>query len=670
MDYQKVPLTQSIGVELLKKIFGVYCIAAIFITLFQGWLEYSQTRNRVVQYMIEHQPLVEDGLANALWHLDQPLMDSLIKGILSQSTIIGVSVYNDKGEILAQGGNTKIASSTRPMLTKSAEEIDSDRYRHQFSLFDPNKLTTGAIGQAVFYTGNDVVIEEVKPTLISLLTAAVVKTLILWSVFIYFGQILLSRPLNQLMALVRKLPMDSDDSTDPPKKHKLNELQLFEFALTDITQKLRHTLRSLRSSNDQLSKINLHLLRAIEQSPTLSTILSAQGKVLYATPSLAELTGFNPQEIQTLFDQNFVKALPFQSLVTRSINKNSKQQKWSGEVKIRNKAGQNIYLHASLSPVYSEQGQIEDYLFSANNITELKQLELELKEKNIQQQQNIVRLQDTKNQLLQSEKMASIGQLAAGVAHEINNPVGFINANVDTLNNYLVDLFSLIEQYERQSADPALGYQGSAKLSKDIDLDFLRHDIPEMLKETQEGLQRVKKIVADLMLFSRTNETEFESYDLRLVLESTLNVAWHELKYKAEIIKELDDIPFIDCIPSQLNQVFMNLLINACQALPERGTITLRSKNDGDFVIIEIEDSGCGIEPENISRLFDPFFTTKEIGSGTGLGLSVSYSIIKKHQGEISVESQLGSGSCFSIRLPIRQPEVKQLPVDIANSAT
>ena len=254
MDYQKVPLTQSIGVELLKKIFGVYCIAAIFITVFQGWLEYSQTKQRVVQTMIEHQPLVEDGLANALWHLDKPLIDSLIKGILSQSTIIGVSVIDERGIILAKAGRTQTDFNSQTNTEKPPKRIDNGQYRHKFSLFDPNKLTTKPIGQAVFYTGNDVVIEEVKPTLISLVSAAVIKTLILWSVFIYFGQKLLSRPLNQLMALVRKLPMDSDDNTGPPKKHKLNELQLFEFALTDITQKLRHTLRSLRSSNDQLSK--------------------------------------------------------------------------------------------------------------------------------------------------------------------------------------------------------------------------------------------------------------------------------------------------------------------------------------------------------------------------------------------------------------------------------
>ena len=203
--------------------------------------------------------------------------------------------------------------------------------------------------------------------------------------------------------------------------------------------------------------------------------------------------------------------------------------------------------------------------------------------------------------------MASIGQLAAGVAHEINNPVGFINANVDTLDNYLQDLFRLIEMYQQQLAASEINPQSSADLCSEIDLDFLRTDIPEMIKETQEGLRRVKKIVADLMLFSRTDDSGFESYDIRLGLESTLNIAWHELKYKAEVIKQLDDIPDIECIPSQLNQVFMNLLINAGQALAERGTITLRTKRDGDWVIVDIEDDGCGDRCRRYQPFIRPF---------------------------------------------------------------
>jgi two-component system NtrC family sensor kinase len=177
-----------------------------------------------------------------------------------------------------------------------------------------------------------------------------------------------------------------------------------------------------------------------------------------------------------------------------------------------------------------------------------------------------------------------------------------------------------------------------------------------MMTETREGLNRVKKIVRDLMDFSRVNESQLVTYDIRKGLESTLNIAWHELKYKADIIKEFDDIPEIECVPSQLNQVFMNLMVNAAQALDHQGTIILRTKCEKNQVVVEIEDSGSGIKPEHLNRLFDPFFTTKPIGTGTGLGLSVSYSIINKHNGEITVDSQLDKGTCFRICLPIHQP--------------
>ena len=302
MDYQKVPITQSIGVELLKKIFGVYCIAALLITLFQGWLEYSQTKDRVIQLMIEHQPLVEEGLANAVWHLDQPLLHSLMKGIISQRIIVGVEIFIDDGSILASAGDftsvEKLTNNTLPLNNASQQ----DSYRHQFKLFDPTELSEEAIGIAVFYPANDVVIEEIKPRLISLIAAAIIKTAILWVVFIYFGQKLLSQPLLHLTAMVRKLPLDESNPRAVPEQDKLNELQLFECALIDTTKKLELTLHSLRTSNEKLSKININLLRAVEQSPTLSIILSATGKVQYATSSFVDLTGYIPAQIQELFD--------------------------------------------------------------------------------------------------------------------------------------------------------------------------------------------------------------------------------------------------------------------------------------------------------------------------------------------------------------------------------
>ena len=272
----------------------------------------------------------------------------------------------------------------------------------------------------------------------------------------------------------------------------------------------------------------------------------------------------------------------------------------------------------------------------------------------------IKQLEEAHNQLLQSEKLASIGQLAAGIAHEINNPIGFVNSNLGTLKNYVRDLLLLIDELTGAVA-PLLGSNPSVKTHIDqlcttIDLDFLRQDIDGLISESIDGTTRVRRIVQDLRDFSRIGDASWEWADLHAGLESTLNVVWNEIKYKAEIIRELGILPLVECRPSQINQVFMNLLINAAHAIPERGHITLRSGCTDTLAWIAIEDDGSGIAPDLLARIFDPFFTTKPIGKGTGLGLSVSYGIVHKHGGRIDVSSQPDVGTTFTLWLPIRQP--------------
>ncbi len=273
----------------------------------------------------------------------------------------------------------------------------------------------------------------------------------------------------------------------------------------------------------------------------------------------------------------------------------------------------------------------------------------------------IHRLEEAQNQLLQSEKLASIGQLAAGVAHEINNPIGFVNSNLATLEGYVEDLLGVIAAYE-EAAEPLLAPDSSARrriaeVKAAADLDYLREDVRSLIAESVEGTARVRRIVQDLRDFSRTGSAEWQLADLHQGIESTLNVAANELKYKAEVKCELGELPLVECVAAQLNQVFLNLLVNAAQAIPERGTITVRSGCDGDEVWIAISDTGCGIPPEVLPRIFEPFFTTKPVGAGTGLGLSVSYGIVQRHGGRLEVESRVGEGTTFTVRLPVRRPQ-------------
>lgn len=266
-------------------------------------------------------------------------------------------------------------------------------------------------------------------------------------------------------------------------------------------------------------------------------------------------------------------------------------------------------------------------------------------------------LEHAQMQLLQSEKMASIGQLAAGVAHEINNPVGFVFSNLNSLKGYIDDLFGLIDEYEALESVLPAEQQAAIKAKKAAaDLDFLREDIGALMGESGDGLTRVKNIVQNLKDFSHVGSSEWEIADLHAGLDSTLSIVHNEIKYKASVTKEYGTLPMVECLASELNQVFMNMLVNASHAIAERGAIIIRTGQKGEEVWVEFEDNGSGMAPETVKRIFDPFFTTKPVGKGTGLGLSLSFSIIQKHKGRIEVDSEVGRGTRFRLWLPVRHP--------------
>jgi len=289
--------------------------------------------------------------------------------------------------------------------------------------------------------------------------------------------------------------------------------------------------------------------------------------------------------------------------------------------------------------------------------------EQQLQDRHIELEQAYQQLKQAQAQLLQSEKMASIGQLAAGVAHEINNPIGYVHSNLGTLQTYTKGLLSLLDAHEHlcqalpEEWRPMLAPIREAKAR--IDFGFMRSDLPQLLEESREGIERVKKIVMDLRDFSHAGELESDDWvvaDLHRGLDSTLNIVWNELKYKTEVHKHYGEIPSVECMPSQLNQVFLNLLVNAGQAIEKKGEINITTALVKDEVCISISDSGMGIPAPQLGQIFDPFFTTKPVGKGTGLGLALSYSIVQKHQGRIEVESSVGVGTTFHIYLPVQRP--------------
>lgn len=320
-----------------------------------------------------------------------------------------------------------------------------------------------------------------------------------------------------------------------------------------------------------------------------------------------------------------------------------------------------VALELALHELYVVVGERSKALNAVN--VQLKQardqLELRVEERTRELASALDQMKIAQSQLLQSEKMAAIGQLAAGVAHEINNPIGFVNSNLGSLKTYVTQLLQVITAYEGLEGavapqDPRR--QRVERARAQADLDCLRKDVTALLDESLTGMGRVKNIVQDLKDFSHVDQTGWQDADLNAALESTLNVIANELRYKARVHTEFADLPRLRCIPAQLNQVFLNLLINAAQAIEGRGNIAVRTGFSADEVWVEIEDDGQGMSESVRQRIFEPFYTTKPIGKGTGLGLSMAFDIVeKRHGGRIEVKSTPDVGSTFRVSLP-RQP--------------
>jgi signal transduction histidine kinase len=275
-----------------------------------------------------------------------------------------------------------------------------------------------------------------------------------------------------------------------------------------------------------------------------------------------------------------------------------------------------------------------------------------LGDKQLEQEQLIHKLEKANAQLQQSEKLAAIGQLAAGVAHEINNPIGYVFSNLKTLSGYVNDLLRIVD-----AVDGVGSLEELQQLKRSLEYDYIRNDVEALIHESEDGIERVKKIITALKDFSHIEEEDFHAADLHKGLDSTLNLVNNELKYKAEVVREYGDLPLVECIPSQINQVLMNLLINAAHAIESFGRITVRSGHQDDWIWLEVEDNGKGIDPNIINRIYEPFFTTKPVGKGTGLGLALSYNIVQKHNGRIEVVSHPGQGTRFRVWLPQHQPQ-------------
>ena len=410
--------------------------------------------------------------------------------------------------------------------------------------------------------------------------------------------------------------------------------------------------------------------------PALIWLGNAQGERVFVNKQYSLLTGLS---VTDCIKEDGMKGMhPDDVSVFKSVydKVSSTLEPANTEYRLILEDGSICWILETVLPRIRKNGQVSGFMGCGIDITKQKQIEksleetveqhtVELKKTNkvLQQEKQELKglneqLKEAQGHLVQSEKMASIGQLAAGVAHEINNPLGYIYSNLNTLKGYLTDLEQVAKLAEKMTAalpeDNELAVEFK-QLHKELDLDFLQEDLQDLVKESIEGATRAKKIVQDLRDFSRIDKQEREFFDLEEGISATLNIVNNELKYKANIIKEFAGIkPFL-CVGAQLNQVFMNLLVNAAHSIEDFGKITVRTGYQGDnFVWVEVEDTGKGIPEEVKNKIFDPFFTTKPVGKGTGLGLSLSYKIIQDHKGRFEVDSVMGKGTKFRVYLPIK----------------
>ena len=401
----------------------------------------------------------------------------------------------------------------------------------------------------------------------------------------------------------------------------------------DITEQKR--------SQEALQQLSL----AIEQSPISVVITDPQGNISYVNHKFSECTGYSREEVRGKNPRILNAGQCPAQMYERLWSTITQGRVWHGEFCNRKKSGEIFWESATITPITNQKGEITHFLAVKEDITEKRALE---------------------SQLRHAQKMEGIGQLAAGIAHEINTPTQFVMDNLTFLNDSWKSALELMQRYRTAVHDPVNQLQPAMKselqqAEQGCDLEFIIEEVPRAIEQSLDGTRRVAKIVRAMKEFSHPDSAEKTATDLNKAIESTITVARNEWKYVSDVVKEFDEqLPAVVCYPGDINQVVLNLLVNAAHAIKDavkdgqKGRITVRTRLAGEFVEISVADTGSGIPEAIRNRVFDPFFTTKEVGKGTGQGLALAYTVVvKKHGGKIWFETEVGKGTTFFITLPV-----------------
>lgn len=443
--------------------------------------------------------------------------------------------------------------------------------------------------------------------------------------------------------LVRVEGDDGDVRAYEVRQRRLEEGERSLLLVSDVTTSewLSDRLETLqRDTRDIIENINSALL-----------VVDLAGHITFANRAAEQILGgrdgdLEGRQVADWFGAEGEAASPIEECLLQGTRSRGT------ETLLQRADGQWIPVGVSCSPRFDRDGRSRGAVAIFQDLSEIKELELHMR---------------------QTEKMASVGQLAAGVAHEVNNPMGFIHANLNQMAEYLGDFNRYFEATSRLVGAALEGdaelvraaAEDVASVSREIDFEYVRQDFEKALLESSEGAERIRHIVKDLRDFSRPDLPERVAADLNQALDSTANIVFTMMKHAVELEKDYGVLPKIDAYPMQLKQVFMNLLVNAYQAIEARdarepGVIRLETRREGDEIVVRIADTGIGIDAAHLARIFEPFFTTKPVGTGTGLGLSTSYRIVERHGGRITVESEVGRGTTFEVWLPLHpEPTVE-----------
>jgi PAS domain S-box-containing protein len=441
-----------------------------------------------------------------------------------------------------------------------------------------------------------------------------------------------------------------------------------EDSLQTAFDKLRRAKEELENSNELRAQAELQMMDMVEAMPNPVYFKDENGVYRNCNQAFVEYLGIPRERIigATVFDVAPRELADIYHAADLDVMTRGGRQQYEGKVVSADGTYKDVVFYKSV--LSYRDGRLRGIVGTILDITQRKKIEQDMRdsEARIKQAMEDIRnvnaeLEKAQDKLIQSEKLAAIGTLAAGVAHEINNPLGFIQGNLSVLSQYVRTFLDLVAEYEKIKA--AIDEADIARLKelhtvvKDLEdranLMFVKEDVSSLLKETVYGVERINKIVTALQHFSYASYGEKALVKVNDVLEGVMSMVFNEISPKAELIKEYGDVPSVKANEEQLKQVFINLLVNAAQAMRDRGTICLKTYVKDGQAVIEIADTGCGIPKETLPKIFDPFFTTKETGKGTGLGLSISYDIIKKHKGRIEVESEAGKGTTFWVFLPL-----------------